>query len=85
MIDGMPDGALVSLQVETVRVWLDEDGPGFEPDLTVGEVAQHFDRSPQTVRTWIRDGRLVAYRFQNKEYRVTRGALADFQERERHQ
>ena len=82
---GCPDAASISLPVEVVRDWLDGEGPGFEPDLTVEDVATHFNRSPQTVRTWIRRGRLEAYRFQNKEYRITRRALTDFQEGERQQ
>ena len=83
MIDGMPDGAMISLPVDTVRTWLNENGSGLDQDLTVEEVGKFFDRSPVTIRTWIRDGRLRAYRFQGREYRVCESALEEFQQKER--
>ncbi len=83
MIDGMPNGASITLPVDTVRDWLNENGSGLDQDLTVEEVGKFFDRSPVTIRTWIRDGRLRAYRFQGREYRVCESALEEFQEKER--
>ena len=83
MIDGMPDGAMISLPVDTVREWLNENGSNLDQDLTVDDVAKFFDRSPVTIRTWIRDGRLEAYHFRGKEYRITHSALEEFQDRER--
>ena len=47
-------------------------------DLTVEQVAERFGRSPNTVRDWIRAGKLRAYPFNGKEYRVTPPALAEF-------
>ncbi len=83
MIDGMPNGASITLPVDTVRDWLNENGSGLDQDLTVEEVGEFFDRSPVTIRTWIRDGRLRAYRFQGREYRVCESALEEFQQKER--
>ena len=83
MIDGMPDGGSISLPVDTVRDWLNDNGSGLDQDLTVEEVGKFFHRSPITIRTWIRAGRLEAYHFRGKEYRITRAALEDFQDQQR--
>ena len=83
MIDGMPDGASITLPVDTVRDWLNDNGSGLDQDLTVEEVGKFFDRSPVTIRAWIRAGRLEAYHFRGNEYRITHAALEDFQGRER--
>ena len=55
MIDGMPSGAMISLPVDVVRERLKENGSGLDQDLTVDDVAKFFDRSPVTIRTWIRN------------------------------
>ncbi len=83
MIDGMPDGALTTLPVEALKGWLSENRSGLDHDLTVEEVAKFFDRSPSTIRAWIRAGRLEAYHFRGNEYRITHAALEEFQEQER--
>ena len=83
MIDGMPAGGAVTLPVDSLREWLSEAGTTIEHDLTVDDVAKFFDRSPVTVRAWIRGGRLRAYRFQRREYRIPESALEEFQDRER--
>ena len=83
MIDGLPDGEAIILRVETVKGWLNENGSGLDPDLTVEEVGKFFQRSPVTIRAWIRAGRLEAYLFRGNEYRITHVALEEFQEGER--
>ena len=83
MIDGMPDGASITLPVDAVREWLNDNGSGLDQDLTVEEVGKFFGRSPVTIRAWIRAGRLEAYHFQGNEYRITHAALEEFQDRER--
>ena len=83
MIDGMPDGASITLPVAAVKEWVSENGSGLDQDLTVEEVGKFFDRSPVTIRTWIRDGRLRAYRFQGREYRIPEAAVEEFQQKER--
>ena len=50
---------------------------------TVEDVAAFFDRSPVTVRGWIRGGRLRAYRFRGREYRITESAVEEFRQRQR--
>jgi excisionase family DNA binding protein len=52
-------------------------------DYTVAEVAQRHGRSPQTVRDWIKSGELQAYRFKDREWRITPAALAEFEGRQR--
>ena len=54
-----------------------------ERDLTVAQVAERTGRRPGTVRDWIRQERLRAYRFRGREYRVTEAALQEFLETER--
>jgi excisionase family DNA binding protein len=49
-------------------------------DCTVREVADYFGRSAQTVRDWIKSGKLQAYTV-GREYRITPAALAEFEER----
>ena len=75
MIDGVPKGGAIMLPVDSVREWLSENGSGLDPDLTVEEVGKFFDRSPVTIRAWIREGRLEAYHFRGNEYRITNAAL----------
>ena len=58
-----------------------EDDRG--PDHTVTMIAERFGRSPQTVRDWIKAGKLRAYLFNEREYRVTKAALAEFEEGQR--
>ena len=52
-------------------------------DLTVAQVADRFERSPLTVRDWIRAKKLRAYKLNDREYRITSTALAEFVERQR--
>ena len=83
MIDGMPDDGSIILTAKSVRKRLSENGTGFDHDFTVAEVGKFFNRSPVTVRAWIRKGWLDAYRFLGNEYRITPSALEEFQEGER--
>ncbi len=47
--------------------------------LTVAEVAELLQVDEQTVRRWIRQGRLAAHSFGGKAgYRIQRGDLQDF-------
>lgn len=54
-----------------------------EVDLTVADVAKFFGRTPQTVRGWIREGMLVAYKLNGREYRITRAAVEEYQAKAR--
>ncbi len=82
--EALPEGASISLSSEALRRLLETgtDEDGCPHDMTVEEVANHLDRSPQTVRRWIREGELDAYSFRGREYRITAAALEDFIARE---
>ena len=79
MIDGCPEGSSVTLSVDSLRAWLDDQGHGLEADLTVEDVAAFFRRSPVTVRSWIRHGKLRAYKLNGRDYRITRAAVEQYQ------
>ncbi len=85
MIDGMPDDGSIILTAKSVRKRLSENGTGFDHDFTVAEVGKFFNRSPVTIRSWIREGRLDAYHFRGNEYRITNAALEEFQSQERNE
>ena len=52
-------------------------------DLTVHEVASITGRKPNTVRDWIRAGKLDAYQFNGREYQITRSSLEKYLEEQR--
>lgn len=60
-----------------------EVGGKLQVDYTVAQVAEMFDRKSQTIRDWIKKGRLRGYLFNGREYRITGAALAEFQEGQR--
>ena len=68
----LPDEALVP--VAWVRGQL---GVRAAVGLTVEEAAKQFKRSPSTIRSWCRDGRLPgAYLLRNREWRIPPAAMA---------
>ena len=83
MIERMPDDGSIILTAKSVRKRLSENETGFDHDFTVAEVGKFFNRSPVTIRAWIREGRLEAYLFQGREYRIRESALEEFQQKER--
>ena len=83
IVDANPPDASVTLSMSSLREWLSDRGSDLDHDLTVEDVGEFFDRSPTTIRTWIRTGQLVAYHFRGREYRITRAALEEFGDRER--
>jgi excisionase family DNA binding protein len=52
-------------------------------DYTVAQVADMFQRAAQTVRDWIKSGRLRAYKLNGREYRITRAAVEAYLEQQR--
>lgn len=52
-------------------------------DLTVIEAAEHFGRSPSTIRSWIGQGHMRAYKLRGRQLRITAAAVAEFEENER--
>ena len=47
-------------------------------DLTVGEAAAVFRRSPSAVRGWLERGALRGYKLNGKSWRVPAAAVAEF-------
>lgn len=86
--DGLPAESTVTFSRDAIidllygHVITSQFGTAESPDLTVGAVSDRFGRSPSTVRGWIREGRLKAYRF-GREYRITLAALAAFEDKAR--
>ncbi len=81
LAEALPEGASITLSSEALRSLLETDADESSTlahDMTVEEVANHLDRSPQTVRRWIREGELDAYSFRGREYRITAAALRNF-------
>lgn len=83
IVDVMPKDGSVILPVKDLWSWLEESGPvGFDPDLTVKEVADLYGKTPCTVTAWIRAGDLRAYKLNGKEYRISAKALEEFRDRQ---
>jgi excisionase family DNA binding protein len=55
-----------------------DPSPGAEPHYTVAEVAKLYQVCPRTVRNWIRDRSLRAWR-QGRLIRIPQSALDEFQ------
>jgi excisionase family DNA binding protein len=84
----MPPGSLVAAawileELEREASSSGESRSGAGADLTVVEVAERLGRRPGTVRDWVRGQRLRAYLFNQREYRITEAALAEFLETQR--
>lgn len=59
---------------------LQEPEPEEEKLLRVEDLAEKFDRTPGTVRTWCREGRLEgAFRVRGREWRIPASAVEVFQ------
>ncbi len=81
LAEALPEGASITLSSEALPSLLETDtdeSSTLAHDMTVEEVANHLDRSRQTVRRWIREGDIEAYSFRGREYRITAAALQDF-------
>jgi len=55
--------------------------PSESPYLSARQVAERFNVEIQTVRNWIKTGRLAAIRLNSRDYRVHRDELARFEAR----
>ena len=89
LADGLPQNGSVVFTRGDLEALLAEASEAADPvsvdraDYTVAEVAERFGKAPQTVRDWIKDGKLPAYRFMGKQWRITPAALAEFEEHQR--
>lgn len=87
-VEGLPEGASITLPVGVVRDWLEEREDDAEDnrlgDLTVPELAEELDRAESTVRGWLNAGRIdQAYKLNGREWRVPRAAVREFLDRQR--
>lgn len=61
---------------------IQQDKPLFDPEndklYTTQEVADIFGVSPETIREWIRSGKLPAIRLKTRQMRVKRSDIAAF-------
>lgn len=83
-----PDGTvtvrwLARLIGQPVEEETEDAGDTPPRDLTVEEVAEHFKRSPSTVRGWLGRGELEGYKLNRKSWRVTRTALREYEQLQR--
>lgn len=79
-----PDGTVTIRWLATLladAAGNDSDAPD-EParDLTIDQVAAYFNRSPSTVRGWLGRGELRGYKLNNRDWRVPRPAIAEYQQ-----
>lgn len=87
-VQGLPEGASITLPVGVVRNWLsdlpEEADDNRFGDLTVPELAAELDRAESTVRGWLNAGDIPqAYKLNGREWRVPRTAVRDFLDRQR--
>jgi excisionase family DNA binding protein len=82
IVEALPPGSAASLPRDTLAEWIGADEPAPLSDLTVPEAAEIVTRKPSTVRGWCASGELRAYRLQGREWRITREALREFQDRQ---
>jgi excisionase family DNA binding protein len=84
MCEAVPPGGSVTIPRDWLAAELDHDeSMDDDPltDLTLQQVADAFDRSVGTVRTWCNTGRLDAYKL-GKEWRIPRASLAALRKNE---
>lgn len=84
VLDELPDEALVT--VGWVRRKLEEEPEpedGLDRLYSVPELAEHFDRSEATIRTWCASGKLRAIKVEGREWRVRRSDVVAYEERQR--
>src|SRR5437773_446399 len=79
----LPPGTGVTLSREALLDALgtpDVASPPAAPgDLTVAQLADHFQRSPSTIRDWCEHGRLGgAYKLNDRDWRVPMASVAAF-------
>lgn len=91
-LEGMPEGTVITLSREKLIQLLSGFGPGTvsprkDPtpivDLSVGQVATLYGKSPNTVRRWLESGQLEGYKLFGREWRITQQMLAAFQQDQR--
>jgi len=90
----MPEGTAVTIGREKLlELLVDESGPAVKEvgnegsidgvDLSVQQVAVLYGKSPNTIRRWLESRQLEGYKLFGKQWRISRGMLAAFQEDQR--
>ena len=90
----MPQGTAITLSREMLIQLLggsEVDSQSVSPrkdpsatvDLSVGQVAALYGKSPNTIRRWLESGQLEGYKLFGREWRVTQQMLSAFQENQR--
>lgn len=84
ILDALPDEALIPVGFVR-RLIAERVVEDSEPlaDLSVDEVARALGRAASTIRAWAASGQLRAYKLNGREWRVTRTALREYQDRQR--
>lgn len=78
IVDGLPDGAVVTIRADWVRALLAAQPPVAPPvpvDLTIADAARALGRSPQRVRDWYRMGRFPNAWLLGREIRIPRADI----------
>lgn len=82
IVAALPDDAAVTFSRRDLAALLggspDTENPPATRDLTVEDVATECGRKPSTVRGWLIAGELRGYKFNRRDWRVTRAALRDY-------
>lgn len=82
-IDDLPDGALVP--VRWIREKLAEEPEDEDPlgELyDVPTLAERFDRSEATIRSWLADGKMRGFKLEGRAWRVRASEVRAFEERQ---
>ena len=80
--EDLPPGASVSIPREWLLEAVAEQGTG-AADLTVAQVAARYGRCESTIRSWISQHFLRAYKLRGRQLRIPHSAIAEFEEAER--
>ncbi len=83
LAENLPEGGSVSLPKTFLEALVAEQAGIAVGDFTVPQLAERFQRSASTIRSWLEQGSLRGYRLRGRQWRVTSTALAEFEERER--
>lgn len=89
-VEGLPEGASITLPVSVIRDWLSNlEAEAAEEDLgdlTVPELAEELDRAGSTVRGWLNAGEIPqAYKLNDREWRIPRAAVREFLDRQKNE
>lgn len=82
-LDELPDEALVPVHWVRERLEEEPEPDGLDRLYTVPELAERFDRSEATIRTWLSSGRMRGFKVEGRAWRVRRNEVLAYEERQR--